>query len=65
MTELLEKILSRENMIEAYKRVKANKGSSGVDGVEIEDLKEYIRENWGSIKEQIREKIFLSIIKKK
>ena len=56
MTELLEKILSRENMIEAYKRVKANKGSSGVDGVEIEELKEYIRENWGSIKEQIRER---------
>lgn len=56
MSELLEKILSRENMIEAYKRVKVNKGSSGVDGVEIEELKEYILENWNSIKEQIRER---------
>ena len=34
--ELLEKILSRENLNEAYKRVYANKGASGVDGVTVE-----------------------------
>jgi putative reverse transcriptase/maturase len=54
MSELLEKILSRENMNEAYKRVKGNKGAGGVDNMEIEDLPEYIRGNWNSIKEQIR-----------
>lgn len=54
MSELLEKILSRENMNEAYKRVKANNGAGGVDDMEIEDLPEYIRENWDGIKEQIR-----------
>lgn len=54
MSELLEKILSRENMNEAYKRVKGNKGAGGVDDMEIEDLPEYIRGNWNSIKEQIR-----------
>lgn len=54
MSELLEKILSRENMKEAYKRVKANKGAGGVDDMELEDLPEYIRGNWDSIKEQIR-----------
>lgn len=54
MLELLEKILSRENMNEAYKRVKGNKGAGGVDDMEIEDLPEYIRGNWNSIKEQIR-----------
>ena len=54
MSELLEKILSRENMNEAYKRVKGNKGASGVDNMEIEGLPEYIRGNWNSIKEQIR-----------
>jgi retron-type reverse transcriptase len=38
MSELLEKILSRDNMNLAYKRVKANKGAGGVDGVELEGL---------------------------
>lgn len=56
MSELLEKILSKDNMNEAYKRVKANKGAGGVDDMEIEELAGYIRENWDSIREQIRER---------
>ena len=56
MSELLEKILSRDNMNLAYKKVKANKGAGGVDGVELEGLSDYIKENWKSIKEQIRER---------
>lgn len=56
MSELLEKILSRDNMNEAYKRVKANKGVGGVDGMELDELPGYIRENWDSIKEEIRER---------
>ena len=43
MSELLEKILSSDNMNEAYKRVKSNKGAGGVDGMELEGLPEYIR----------------------
>ena len=54
MSELLEKILSNDNMNAAYKRVCANKGSGGVDGVTVEELKDYIKENWNSIREQIR-----------
>ena len=53
MSELLEKILSKENMNEAYKRVCANKGAGGVDGVNVEELGDYIKENWEVIKEQI------------
>ncbi len=56
MSELLEKILDKKNMNEAYKKVCANKGAGGVDGMEIEELDGYIRENWDSIKEQIRER---------
>ena len=56
MSELLEKILDKRNMNEAYKRVCANKGASGVDGMEIEELDGYIRKNWDSIREQIRER---------
>lgn len=56
MSELLEKILDRDNMNEAYKRVCANKGAGGVDGMELEELGGYIRENWNSIREQIRKR---------
>ena len=54
MSELLEQILSKDNMNAAYKRVCANKGAGGVDEVTVEELGDYIRENWDSIREQIR-----------
>jgi len=54
MSELLERILSNDNMNTAYKRVCANKGAGGVDGVTVEKLGEYIKENWNSIREKIR-----------
>ena len=50
MSELLEKILNRENMNKAYKRVKANKGTSGIDEITIEDAYVYIKENWERIR---------------
>ena len=56
MSELLEKILSDENIRRAKKRVYANKGAGGVDGVTVQELDEYMSENWKSIKEQIRER---------
>lgn len=56
MSELLEKILDKKNMNEAYKRVCANKGAGGVDDMELEELDGYIRKNWDSIREQIRER---------
>lgn len=58
MSELLEKILDKRNMNEAYKKVCANKGAGGVDGMELSELDGYIRENWDSIKEQIRKRSY-------
>ena len=46
MSEMLEKILSDENIKTAYKRVYANKGAGGVDGVTINELEEYMQEHW-------------------
>ena len=54
MSELMEKILSNDNMNAAYKRVCANKGAGGVDGVSVEELGDYIKGNWEGIREQIR-----------
>ena len=58
MSEMLEKILSNENVEKAYKRVYANKGAGGVDRVTTKELEEYMRVNWRSIKEQIRERTY-------
>lgn len=52
--ELLEKILSRENMNTAFKRVKANKGANGIDGMTVDELLQYLKENGEQIKEDIR-----------
>ena len=54
MSEMLERILSNENIERAYKKVYANKGAGGVDGVTTKELAEYMQGNWSSIKEQIR-----------
>ena len=43
--ELLEAILDRRNMNKAYKRVKANKGAPGIDGMTIEEALLYLREH--------------------
>ena len=52
--ELLEKVLSKENLNNAYKQVYKNKGASGVDGVTIEELFAYIKEHKEEILWQIR-----------
>jgi RNA-directed DNA polymerase len=50
---LLERVVSRENMRRAWKRVKANKGAPGIDNKSVEDLPEIARKNWDSIRESL------------
>jgi RNA-directed DNA polymerase len=47
---LLERILATENMELAWKRVKANKGAPGIDGVTIEQFPDQTRPLWGDIR---------------
>jgi RNA-directed DNA polymerase len=50
---LLERILSRRNMRKAWKRVKANKGAAGVDGISVEEFPEWLHDRWEGIREPL------------
>lgn len=50
---LLERILSKENLETAWKRVKANHGAPGVDGIAVEQFPDHTRELWAGIRESL------------
>ena len=50
---LMEEVVERENLKEALKRVRANKGSPGVDGMTVHALPDYLKEHWPAIREQL------------
>lgn len=52
---LLEKILDSNNLRLAFKRVKANKGSHGVDGMKVDELPQFLKRNVGTLKSSILE----------
>lgn len=51
--DLLTQALSRENLVKAWKRVKANKGSAGVDGLTIEQTIEHLKTHWPRIRQEL------------
>jgi len=50
---LLEKMVDRDNMNYAYKRVKSNKGAHGVDGMKVDELLQYLKENGVRLRQSI------------
>ena len=52
---LLELILRKENLNKAYKKVKSNKGSGGIDGMQVDELLPYLRENQETLIQKIRD----------
>ena len=52
---LLDLILRKDNLNKAYKRVKSNKGKGGIDGMQVDELLPFLRENQETIIQQIRE----------
>ena len=52
--DLLEEILDRDNLNRAYKRVRANKGAPGIDGMTVKDALEWLKEHKGELLESIR-----------
>jgi RNA-directed DNA polymerase len=50
---LMEEVCERENLEEAWHRVRSNQGSPGVDGRTIDETRDYLREHWPTIREQL------------
>jgi RNA-directed DNA polymerase len=50
---IMEEVCERDNLREAFQRVKSNKGSAGVDGMTVDDLSAYLKEHWPVIREQL------------
>jgi len=51
--QLMEEVCERENCKQALARVKANKGSPGVDGITVRELPEYLKQHWPAIREHL------------
>jgi retron-type reverse transcriptase len=56
---LLEKILERDNLNTAFKKVKSNKGTHGVDGMEADELLPYLKQHGETIKQAILERNYI------
>jgi RNA-directed DNA polymerase len=50
---LMEEVCERENLLEALRRVKGNKGSAGIEGMTVGQLSGYLKEHWLTIREQL------------
>jgi RNA-directed DNA polymerase len=51
--QLMEEVCARGNCWQAYKRVKANKGSPGINGRTVGELSGYLKQHWPTIREQL------------
>jgi RNA-directed DNA polymerase len=52
---LLEQILTKENLNQAYKQVKKNKGAGGIDGMQVDELLPFLKENQMTLVQSIRD----------
>ena len=50
---MLERILDRNNLNNAFKRVKSNKGAHGIDGMEVDEILQYLKDNGDALKQSI------------
>ena len=51
--QLLEEILSKDNLKAALKKVEENRGAAGSDGMKVEDLREYLKQEWAHIRQAL------------
>jgi RNA-directed DNA polymerase len=53
--QLMEEVLTKENMTKAMKRVEANKGAAGIDDMTVGELKDYLKQEWPRIRGELLE----------
>ena len=51
--QVMEEVCGRENCLRALRRVKANKGSPGIDGMKVGELPGYLKQHWPALREQL------------
>src|SRR5271156_4311215 len=52
-SRIMEEVCERENLKEALRQVRSNKGSAGVDGMTVDKLGDYLKQHWPAIREQL------------
>lgn len=57
-TELMSAVLDRPNMLRAYARVCRNKGAPGVDGMEVADLADYLKDHWPKHQQELLDGVY-------
>jgi RNA-directed DNA polymerase len=57
-TEVWERIMERENLLTALKRVEQNGGAPGIDGMTVGELKPYLKEKWLEIREELNQQTY-------
>lgn len=50
---MLEQILSKTNLQQAWKKVKSNKGAAGIDNIDVEKFPEWVKDRWEIIKQSV------------
>ena len=50
---LMNRVVSRENMLRAWKRVKSNHGAPGMDGMTVEEFPEFVRQHWATVRQAL------------
>src|SRR5215510_9995730 len=57
-SRIMEEVCERENLKEALRQVRSNKGSAGVDGMTVDKLGDYLKQHWPVIREQLLNGIY-------
>ena len=59
--KLMEEVLRRENLFKALKRVQKNKGAPGVDGMTVDELPAYLKNEWARIRKELLEATYVPL----
>lgn len=59
VSQILQAVVERENMLRALHRVESNNGAAGVDGMTVDELRPYLKTHWVQIKERLMDRTYM------